>query len=68
MTWLAAPVGPGKVDRAALRSSHLSDDDLIEGLRMEQADRVEDVALATFERGGKISVAPKTKAREATAG
>jgi len=55
----------GKVDRAALRSSHLSDDDLTEGLRMEQAARVEDVALATFERGGKISVVPKTKAREA---
>ena len=54
----------GKVDRAALRSSDLSNDDLIEGLRMEQAERIEDVALATFERGGKISVVPKTKVRE----
>jgi uncharacterized membrane protein YcaP (DUF421 family) len=32
---------------------------------MEQAARVEDVALATFERGGKISVVPKSKLREA---
>jgi len=55
----------GKVDRAALRSNDLSNDDLIEGLRMEQAERIEDVALATFERGGKISVVPKTKAPEA---
>jgi uncharacterized membrane protein YcaP (DUF421 family) len=54
-------VRDGKVDRAALRSNHLSEDDLIEGLRMEQAARVEDVALATFERGGKISVVPKSK-------
>jgi uncharacterized membrane protein YcaP (DUF421 family) len=58
-------VRDGKVDRAALRSNHLSEDDLIEGLRMEQAARVEDVELATFERGGKISVVPKSKAREA---
>ena len=54
----------GKVDRAALRSSDLSNDDLIEGLRMEQAERIEDVALATFERGGKISVVPRAKIRE----
>jgi uncharacterized membrane protein YcaP (DUF421 family) len=54
-------VRDGKVDRAALRSNHLSEDDLIEGLRMEQAACVEDVALATFERGGKISVVPKSK-------
>jgi uncharacterized membrane protein YcaP (DUF421 family) len=58
-------VRDGKIDRAALRSNHLSEDDLTEGLRMEQAARVEDVALATFERGGKISVVPKSKAREA---
>jgi len=58
-------VRDGKIDRAALHSNHLSEDDLIEGLRMEQTPRVEDVALATFERGGKISVVPKSKAREA---
>jgi len=60
-----ALVRDGKIDRAALRSNHLSDDDLIEALRMEQTVLVEDVALATFERGGKISVVPKSKAREA---
>jgi uncharacterized membrane protein YcaP (DUF421 family) len=32
--------------------------DLVEGLRMEQVERVEDVRLATLEAGGKISVVP----------
>jgi uncharacterized membrane protein YcaP (DUF421 family) len=55
-------VRDGTIDRSALRSCHLSDDDLLEGIRMEQEGRIEKVALATFERGGKISVVPVGKA------
>jgi uncharacterized membrane protein YcaP (DUF421 family) len=52
-------VREGVIDRDAMRSHQLSDDDLLEGLRMEQTPSVEKVALATVERGGKISVVPK---------
>lgn len=52
-------VRDGVVDRSAMRLHQLSEDDLLEGLRMEQAGAIEDVALATVERGGKISVLKK---------
>jgi uncharacterized membrane protein YcaP (DUF421 family) len=52
-------VREGVIDRDAMWSHQLSEDDLLEGLRMEQTSSVEKVALATIERGGKISVVPK---------
>ena len=52
-------VQDGVVDCSAMRLHQLSEDDLLEGLRMEQAGAIEDVALATVERGGKISVLKK---------
>ncbi|UZW57022.1 DUF421 domain-containing protein [Sphingobium sp. JS3065] len=51
----------GRVDEEALKRNHLSQADLMEGLRMEQHASVDDVACATLERGGKISVVPKSK-------
>lgn len=51
----------GIVDSVALRRGQISEHDLHEGLRMEQIDRLEDVKLATLERGGKISVIPKER-------
>lgn len=51
-------VRDGVVDGAAMRRHQIGPADLAEGLRMEQAARVEDVALATLEAGGKISVVP----------
>jgi uncharacterized membrane protein YcaP (DUF421 family) len=51
-------VRDGIIDNNAMRLANISDDDLLEGLRMEQADCVEDVRLVTFERGGKMSVIP----------
>lgn len=66
LAWLikgkpAALVRNGVPDRAAMRRYNVSEDDLLEGLRMEQAERIEDVRLATIERGGKISVVPNSK-------
>lgn len=49
----------GVADARAMRGSDISDADLSEGLRMAQVERIEDAALVTFERGGKISVIPK---------
>jgi uncharacterized membrane protein YcaP (DUF421 family) len=46
----------GKVDDAALRRANLTDADLHEALRMEQAEQPKDVHLATLESGGKVSV------------
>lgn len=58
-------VRAGVPDARAMHSSAVSDADLIEGLRMAQIERVEDAALVTFERGGKISVIPrKSKGKE----
>lgn len=55
-------VRDGVIDHQALVGSHMSEDDLHEAIRMEQEARVERVALATFERGGKVSVVPMEKA------
>ncbi|MBN8808266.1 MAG: DUF421 domain-containing protein [Sphingomonas sp.] len=51
----------GEPDRQAMLRHHISDDDLLEGLRMEQLENPADAELATMERGGKISVIPKRK-------
>jgi hypothetical protein len=52
-------VRDGVADEAAMSRHAISRADLVEGLRMEQVERVEDVRLATLEAGGKISVVPK---------
>jgi uncharacterized membrane protein YcaP (DUF421 family) len=52
-------VRDGKCDLRVMHANHISVDDLIEGLRMEQVAKVEDMALATVEHGGKISMIPK---------
>jgi uncharacterized membrane protein YcaP (DUF421 family) len=57
----AVLVRDGIPDRAAMRRYNISEDDLLEGLRMEQAECIEGVRLATIERGGKISVVPNGK-------
>jgi uncharacterized membrane protein YcaP (DUF421 family) len=49
----------GKVDRQALRRHELSEDDLLEALRLEKVDDPAKVSRATLEGGGKISVVPK---------
>ena len=55
-------VSDGQVDEAALRRHGLSREDLLEALRMEQADDPARIRLATLEAGGKISVVPAGKA------
>ena len=37
----------------------ISDADLMEGLRQEQVDSVDDVERATLENSGRISVVPR---------
>lgn len=54
-------VRDGEIDRKAMLRAGLSDEDLLEGLRLKQLQAVSEVRLATLERGGKISVIPKTK-------
>ncbi len=49
-------VRDGRVDEEALRRHELSPGDLREALRLEQVETPANVALATLERGGKISV------------
>jgi uncharacterized membrane protein YcaP (DUF421 family) len=55
-------VRDGVEDPAAMGRHGISRSDLLEGLRMEQAEQVADVRLATLEGGGKISVIPKSPA------
>ena len=52
-------VRDGVVDQEAMRSHELGQDDLDAALRLEQVENCDDVRLATFEAGGKISVVPK---------
>jgi uncharacterized membrane protein YcaP (DUF421 family) len=54
-------VRDGVADQAAMRRHAIGQTDLLEGLRMEQVERVEDVRLAMLEAGGKISVVPVTR-------
>jgi uncharacterized membrane protein YcaP (DUF421 family) len=49
----------GRVDRKALESSHMSDDDLAEDLREAGVDEVSAVKEARLERSGKLSVIRK---------
>lgn len=49
------------IDRQAMRRHDVSEDDLLGSLRMEQVDNVDDVELATIERGGQIGVIPKRR-------
>jgi uncharacterized membrane protein YcaP (DUF421 family) len=51
----------GHVDGEALRRHELGPDDLGEALRLEQAESPADVALATLEAGGRISVIRKPR-------
>ena len=57
----AVLVEDGRVDREALARHGLSQQDLEEGLRMEQIADCADVRLATLEGGGTISVVPKRR-------
>ncbi|MFT3977667.1 MAG: DUF421 domain-containing protein [Sphingomonas bacterium] len=61
----AVLVRDGKLHGQAMLRHGISEQDLMEGLRMEQVDAIEDVALATIERGGKISVVPKRPENQA---
>lgn len=51
-------VRDGVADDAAMARHGVSAEDLLEGLRLKQVERVEQVHLATLERGGGISVVP----------
>jgi uncharacterized membrane protein YcaP (DUF421 family) len=51
-------IAKGSVDEAALRRHGLSQGDLLEGLRLKNVARIEEVELATLEGGGQISVVP----------
>jgi uncharacterized membrane protein YcaP (DUF421 family) len=49
----------GRVDREALRKTHMSDDDLEEDLRQQGVAKASDVKEARLERSGKVSVIKK---------
>jgi uncharacterized membrane protein YcaP (DUF421 family) len=49
-------VRDGVRDTSAMTRHGIGEVDLLEGLRLEQAEQVEDVHLATLENSGKISV------------
>jgi uncharacterized membrane protein YcaP (DUF421 family) len=49
----------GRVNRQALRSAHMSDDDLAEDLRQQGVSNPEKVKEARLERSGKLSVIKK---------
>ena len=55
-------IDSGEVDEAAMRLATLGPKDLDEALRLEQCAGPRDVAIATLEGGGKVSVVPKRKA------
>jgi uncharacterized membrane protein YcaP (DUF421 family) len=52
-------VQDGKVNRKALASSHMSDDDLAQDLREEGVEAATEVKSARLERSGKLSVVKK---------
>ena len=54
-------VRDGTADKAAMDKHGISDDDLLELLRLKEAETVSDVHLATLERSGKMSVIPRKK-------
>jgi len=49
----------GEIDRKALAASHMSEDDLAEGLRQEGIEMPKQVKVARLERSGKVSVIRK---------
>ncbi len=49
-------VRDGVEDRQAMRRHEIGEDDLLEGLRLEQVERPEQARLATLENSGRISV------------
>ena len=49
----------GKVDRKALASAHMSDDDLAQDLRQKGVETATDVKSARLERSGQLSVIKK---------
>ena len=55
-------VRDGTMDEQAMARQGISRDDLLEGLRMRDAESVEEIRLATLERSGKISVVRKKAA------
>jgi uncharacterized membrane protein YcaP (DUF421 family) len=52
-------VRDGAVDRKAMLRHGIGEADLLEGLRIEQAETPADVRLASLENSGKISVVPR---------
>jgi uncharacterized membrane protein YcaP (DUF421 family) len=66
-SWLASAIKgrpvvlirDGLEDREAMRRHGIAQDDLLEGLRMENVEHPKDVRLATLEGGRKISVVPR---------
>jgi uncharacterized membrane protein YcaP (DUF421 family) len=58
--WIKGPsvvlVRDGRADRAAMVRHGVSEHDLMESLRLEQAETLDEVRLATLEDGGRISV------------
>jgi uncharacterized membrane protein YcaP (DUF421 family) len=55
-------VRDGVPDRAAMVRHGIGEGDLLEGLRLEQVERPEDVHLASLENSGRISVVHKNTA------
>jgi uncharacterized membrane protein YcaP (DUF421 family) len=51
----------GRTDTDAMRRANLSEEDLHEAIRLEQAADPSDVDLATVEASGKVSVVPKKR-------
>jgi uncharacterized membrane protein YcaP (DUF421 family) len=52
----------GQVDWKQMQQSHITEHDLKEALRLEAStEKIEDVAVATLERSGEISVVEKPK-------
>jgi uncharacterized membrane protein YcaP (DUF421 family) len=54
-------VRDGEVLWDAMRRTRMSERDLAEALRLEGLERPEQVALAHFERNGRVSVVPRTR-------
>jgi uncharacterized membrane protein YcaP (DUF421 family) len=52
-------VRDGARDEATMRRHGIGEADLLEGLRLEQIEGVEEVRLATLEANGRISVVPR---------
>ncbi len=51
----------GKIDRKILSKLRFTLEDLIEGLRLQQIDRIEDVEFAILETNGQLSVFKKSE-------